>query len=170
MKTEFREMESTEFPSINTFFLHFSKTNKQIQLKNNNKKTQNLQPKQIILNLAKIKSKKIDHPVKGIKTVVMSTGSLHCLNEMPKHSSPSGLMEGCPVLIKLSDWSVLPERLDCIHLVWQVSSVTQIMGTTSLLHLNVRTILSSWTETEFRRERHKEVLSVGVFLWSKAIF
>lgn len=67
-----------------------------------------------------------------------SRGSQHSLKEMSKMNSfPSGLVEGCSVLSKLS-LSELQERVDCIHLVWWVSYAIQIMGTGSHLHLKVR--------------------------------
>lgn len=77
--------------------------------------------------------------------------------------------EHCPVFSKLSYWSVLPERLDCAHLLWQVLSVTQIMGTASLTFEGEKDIHSCWTQIELRREGHKECC-IRVFLWGKLVF
>lgn len=74
-------------------------------------------------------------------------------------------MEDFPVFSKLSYWSVLPERLGCVHLVWQVSSVTQIMGTESLLYLKVRKIFTVLGHKQSSGERDTKKCCMLGFSW-----
>lgn len=90
-------------------------------------------------------------------------------NIQNEHSCPSGLMEGCSkqtlLLVSSSKKNGLytsgeaslfchSNHGDCISFTFE----------------GEKDIHSSWTEIELRRERHRKVLHVGLFLGSKAIF
>lgn len=87
--------------------------------------------------------------------------------EISKISIVSYRVSWKAVLFKQLSFSLLQERLDCIHLVWQISCFIQIMGTAShLQHLKVH---SSWTAIQLRVGRSEEVLPVRFFQLSKAL-
>lgn len=69
----------------------------------------------------------------------MNCISKDCSKEISQMSTVSYRVSWKAVLFKQLSFSVLQERLDCIHLVWQISCFVQSIGTAShLQHLKVR--------------------------------